>query len=135
VEQKENRTQGQVEQKENHTQGQVQQPQNRTQGQTQREPTQTQTQREGGGSVTLTSDQRTKIRETVIEGRNAPKVDRVNFSLNVGTVVPRRVRVVEVPPTLVGIHPEWRGYRYFVYQDEIVIVDPKSLMIVAIVNV
>jgi len=133
VQQEENRPQGQVPQKERRTQGQAQQPQNRTQGQTQREPAQTQ--REGGGSPTLTGDQRTKVRQTVIQGRNAPRVDRLNFSLNVGTPVPRRVRVLEVPPTLVEIHPEWRGYRYFVYQDEIVIVDPRSLMIVAVVNV
>jgi DNA mismatch repair ATPase MutL len=152
-----NRTQGQNEksnpgqvqreENKNRTQGQSQQP-NRTQGQnqrepaqtgepgqTQREPNQTQTQRQGGGSVTLSTEQRTKIRQTVLEGKDAPKVGRVDFAVNVGTAVPRTVRVVEVPPTLVEIHPEWRGYRYFVYEDEIVIVDPRTLMIVAIVNV
>jgi hypothetical protein len=153
-----NRTQGQSEKSEksnpgqvqgeekNRTQGQTQQQPNRTQGQSQREPSQTrepgqtqrepsQTQREGGGSVTLSTEQRTKIRQTVLEGKDAPKVGRVDFAVNVGTVVPRTVRVIEVPPTLIEIHPEWRGYRYFVYEDEIVIIDPKTLMIVAIVNV
>jgi peptidoglycan hydrolase-like protein with peptidoglycan-binding domain len=33
------------------------------------------------------------------------------------------VRVVEVPDTLIEINPEWRGHRYFVVSDDIVIVD------------
>ena len=45
---------------------------------------------------------------------NAPRVTNVNFTINVGTVVPRTVRVVAVPATLVEIHPAWRGYMYFV---------------------
>jgi peptidoglycan hydrolase-like protein with peptidoglycan-binding domain len=37
--------------------------------------------------------------------------------------VPSHIRVVEAPDTLIEIHPEWRGHRYFVVRDEIVIVD------------
>jgi hypothetical protein len=55
--------------------------------------------------------------------RNLPRVDRVDFSLNVGTVVPTRVRVAEVPSVLIEFHPEWRNHSYFVVEDEIVIVD------------
>jgi len=94
-----------------------------------------QNQPSGGASVTLTTEQRTKIRTTVLEGRSAPRVDRVDFSLNVGTVVPRTVRVVEVPETIIEIHPEWRGYRYFVYKEDIIIVDPRTLAIVAVIEV
>jgi hypothetical protein len=90
-----------------------------------------------GGSVSLTQDQRAKIRTTVIAGGKAPKIERsqINFSLNVGTVVPRSVRVVAVPPTLVEIHPAWRGYMYFVVGDELVIVEPRTLKIVAVLTV
>lgn len=85
-------------------------------------------------SINLTPEQRTKVRETVLTS-SAPRVDNVNFSVHVGTVVPRTVRVVEVPSTLVEIHPEWRGYRYFVVHDQIVIVEPDSLRIVAVLDV
>jgi peptidoglycan hydrolase-like protein with peptidoglycan-binding domain len=71
----------------------------------------------------LTAEQRTKIRETIISRNNAPRVDRVDFAMNVGTVVPDSVRIVEVPPTLVDIDPTWRGDEYFVVREEIVIVD------------
>jgi hypothetical protein len=73
--------------------------------------------------VTLTSEQRTKIQQTVLAGNNVPRVNNVNFALNVGVSVPRSVRVVEVPPTLIEIYPQWRGHQYFVVHDDIVIVD------------
>jgi hypothetical protein len=55
--------------------------------------------------VTLTAEQRTRIQQTVLASSNVPRVDNVNFSLSVGTVVPASVRVVEVPETLIEIHP------------------------------
>jgi peptidoglycan hydrolase-like protein with peptidoglycan-binding domain len=47
----------------------------------------------------------------------------VDFELNAGVIVPEHVHVVDVPDTLIEIRPEWRGDRYFVVRDEIVIVD------------
>jgi hypothetical protein len=90
-----------------------------------------------GGSVNLTSEQKTQIRTTVLQSSSAPKVSRseVNFNIGVGTVVPRSVHVVEVPDTIVRIHPAWRGYRYFVVDEEIIIVEPRTLKIVAVLTV
>jgi hypothetical protein len=85
-------------------------------------------------NVTLTTEQKTKVR-SVVMGANAPRVNSVNFSINVGTVVPRSVRVVRVPQTLVEIHPAWRDYMYFVTADEIIIVEPGTLRIVAVLDV
>jgi hypothetical protein len=77
------------------------------------------------GVVTLTNEQRMRIRETVLARSDAPRVDvnRVDFALVAGTIVPTYVRVVEVPDTLITIHPEWRGEMYFVTGDEVIIVD------------
>lgn len=86
------------------------------------------------GSVNLTTQQRTMVRERVLTS-NAPRVANVNFAINVGTVVPSTVHVVDVPPTIVEIRPEWRGYRYFVHNDEIIIVEPRTLKIVAVWHV
>ena len=73
----------------------------------------------GGTSVSLTSEQKTKIRTSVIQTGNAPKVSRssINFNISVGTVVPRSVHCVSVPSTLIEIHPAWRGYEYFVVDE------------------
>jgi len=91
--------------------------------------------RAGDTNVNLTAEQKTKIRTTIIQSKSAPKVANVNFSLNVGTVVPRTVNIVAVPPTLVEVYPTWRGYRYFVVGERVVIVEPNSLKIVAILVV
>jgi hypothetical protein len=94
-------------------------------------------QRSGGAAnVSLNDQQRTKIRETVINSRSAPRVSNVDFSVNVGTVVPRgHIHLVRVPETLVRIQPRWRHYLYFVYNNEIVIVDPRSMRIIDVMPV
>ena len=87
-----------------------------------------------GVNVQLNEQQRTEIRTTVINAHGAPRVSHVDFDVTVGTVIPReRIHVVPVPETLVRIEPEWRGFLYFVYEDEVVIVSPDDMKIVAVV--
>ncbi len=86
-----------------------------------------------GANVNLSDEQRTRIRETVIGARGAPRVGHVDFNVAVGTVIPRgRIHVVPVPQTLVEIEPQWRGFLYFIYEDEVVIVNPRNMRIVAV---
>ena len=92
----------------------------------------TTTQRSGAGkSVTLSSEQKTRIKEVVGHNSSA-RVDRVDFSLSVGTRVPRTVHLVVLPEDIVRIVPQFRGYLYIIVRDEIVILDPDTLEIVAI---
>jgi hypothetical protein len=99
-----------------------------------------QMQRQSSGSrnsettVNLNTEQRTRIRETVLKESNAPRVGSVNFSVSVGTVVPTSVRVVRLPAAIVEIYPAWRDYEYFVVGDEIVVVDPRDHRIVAVLT-
>jgi Protein of unknown function (DUF1236) len=88
----------------------------------------------GNVSVNITSEKRTQIHQAFIKERSAPRVDRVDFDLSVGTAVPRTVRFLPVPTTIVAIEPSWRGYDYFMVADQIVIVDPRSMEIVAIID-
>jgi len=96
------------------------------------------TEGQGGGrterSTTLTTEQKTRVRETVLQGSNAPRANNVNFQVRVGTTVPTSVRVVEIAPVLVELHPEWRGYFYFIVNDEIIVVD-RNHRIVAVLAV
>lgn len=92
--------------------------------------------RMGGGRVTFNEEQRSRIRETVINAHGAPRVSSVDFDLAVGTMIPRgRVEIVPVPETLVQIQPEWRGFLYFVFRDQLVIVSPDDMRIIAVVPV
>jgi hypothetical protein len=84
--------------------------------------------------VTLNDEQRTRIRDTVAHG--APRLGSVDFDIAVGTAVPRgRIQVVPIPETLVQIEPEWRGFLYFIVRDELVIVNPEDMRIVAVIPV
>src|SRR5262249_15005179 len=101
----------------------------------QTQPSQGQAQQgRSGDNVSLTTEQRTQIRQSVLAGSNVPRANNVNFALSVGTAVPTSVHVVEVPTVIVNIHPEWRGFYYFVVNDEIIIVD-RGHKIVAVLAV
>ena len=85
--------------------------------------------------VDLSPEQRTRIHEVIVKERSAPRVANVNFSLEVGTRVPRTVRLVRLPSTIVEIEPEWRGFEYFLVGDDIVVVDPRRMEIIAVIPV
>jgi type IV secretory pathway VirB10-like protein len=87
-----------------------------------------------GMHVQLSDEQRMQIRNSVLNAPGAPRANNVNFNVAVGTVIPRgTVNVVAVPETLVRIHPAWRGFRYFVWMNDVVIVNPRDMTIVAVV--
>jgi hypothetical protein len=94
--------------------------------------------REGGRSTTnvtvqLSQEQRTRIHDVIVKERSAPRVANVDFSLEIGIRVPRTVRLVRVPTAIIEIEPRWRGFEYFLVGDEIVVVDPQTLEIVAVI--
>jgi Protein of unknown function (DUF1236) len=96
----------------------------------------TQEGRTGGAGAELSTEQRTQVRQTILQSGNVPRVSRseVNINISVGTVVPRSVRLVSLPERIVTIRPAWRGFLYFVVEDEIIVVEPGSLKIVAVIS-
>jgi Protein of unknown function (DUF1236) len=91
--------------------------------------------REGSaGRVQLSEQQRTNLHETILKERNVNRVNQVNFSINVGTRVPRSVRLALLPASVLSLVPQYRSYRYFVANDEICIIDPNTYEIVDVVS-
>jgi hypothetical protein len=88
--------------------------------------------RAGGASVQLSQDQRTKIKDVIVRDRNVTRVNSANFAVSVGTRVPRDVHVSVLPPEVVTIVPEYRGFEYVLVGDQLLIIDPNTLEIVAI---
>jgi hypothetical protein len=82
-------------------------------------------------SVNINDQQRTRI-STSISHLNVQPLNNVNFSLSVGTVVPRDVRLQPLPAEVVEIVPQYQGYNFVLVKDEIVIVEPSSYKIVAV---
>lgn len=82
-------------------------------------------------SVNINDQQRTRISQS-ISHLNVQPLNSVNFSLSVGTVVPRDVRLQPLPSEVVEMVPQYRGYDFVLVKDEIVIVEPSSYKIVAV---
>jgi hypothetical protein len=114
--------QGQMEQKERTTQQGTQQKQN----------TAGQGSQGSAKSVQLSSEQRTKIHATLAANQRAERVTNANFTIRVGARVPRTVRFYPLPVEIVEIVPEYQGYDYVLVGDEILIIDPETLEIVAV---
>jgi hypothetical protein len=88
---------------------------------------------QAGAGSKLTTEQRTRI-TTVIRDQHIAPVSNVNFAVSIGTRVPRDVGFHPLPAEIVTIYPEWRGYEFFLVRNEIVVVDPRTLEIVAVLE-
>ena len=103
------------------------------------------------GVQLVSEDQHSQIKTAVARG-TSPRVDRrlLNFSVAIGSPVPQSMHVVTLPDEIVRIVPQYRGFDYFVIsyrtkdpggadyffvKDELVIIDPQTLEIVAIIPV
>jgi hypothetical protein len=85
-------------------------------------------------SVELNNEQRTKISQTIKQQTNLKRVSRseVNFTVNVGAVVPRTIGLVVLPAPIVAIVPQFRGYLYIVVDDQLLIIHPSTYEIVMV---
>jgi Protein of unknown function (DUF1236) len=89
---------------------------------------------QAGAGAKLSTEQRTKI-TTVIRNEHVAPVTNVNFSIAVGTRIPRDVSYHVLPTEVVAVYPEWRGYNYVLVRDQILVIDPQTFEIVAILDV
>jgi hypothetical protein len=64
--------------------------------------------------------------------RDIPRASNVDTNIRVGAVVPRSVRTARIPREVERMHPRFRGDRVFIYRDEVVLVDPSTFRIVAV---
>ena len=88
---------------------------------------------QAGAGAKLSTEQRTQI-TTVIKSQNIRPVTNVNFSISVGTRVPRNVGFHPLPSQIITVYPDWRGYEFFLVNDQIVVVNPRTLEIVAVID-
>jgi hypothetical protein len=85
-----------------------------------------------GAPAALSTEQHVKIRDT-LRGGTAEHLTNVQFSTAVGEVVPGGVRLYVLPISIMEYAPQYRDYEYILVGDEILIVDPRTLTIVAVI--
>lgn len=90
---------------------------------------------QAGAAAKLSTEQRTQITSAIREEKVAPATN-VSFNISVGTRVPREgITLHALPSRVVTIYPEWRTYKYILVREEIVIINPDTYEIVAVLNV
>jgi hypothetical protein len=86
------------------------------------------------GRTNLPHDRAAKVAQTLRASRISRSSQNTNVNVSVGASLPQDVVVDPLPPTIVELVPEFRGYDYFVMGDEIVIVDPATRQVVEIIE-
>jgi Protein of unknown function (DUF1236) len=86
-----------------------------------------------GGRTQLSDQQRSNLHQTLQKERNLNRATNVNISISVGTRIPRSVRLVALPASIIAVVPAYRSYRYVVVNEQICIVDPNTYEIVEVI--
>ena len=87
------------------------------------------------GRVQTSDQQKSTIGQTLTKEKGVNRVTNVNFSINVGTRVPRSLRLVALPASVITIVPAYRAYHYVIVDEQICIVDPATYEIVDVIVV
>jgi hypothetical protein len=85
-----------------------------------------------GAPAALSAEQHAKIWST-LRGEKTERLANVPFSTTVGGVVPGTVHLYTMPVSIVEYAPQYRDYEYILVGDEILIIDPHTLRIVAVI--
>jgi hypothetical protein len=79
------------------------------------------------------AEKRTQI-VSAIKSEKIEETTNVNFNISVGATVPGTVRFHPLPPRIVEIYPEWRGYDVIFVHGRYIIVRPQTHEIVYIIE-
>lgn len=88
-----------------------------------------------GRRADVPESKRDDFGRAILRDRNVNRADNVNISIRIGARMPRSVRLAVLPATVLSIVPAYRGYRYFVVEDRICIVDPGTYEVIDIIEV
>jgi hypothetical protein len=80
------------------------------------------------------AEKRTQITSAIRSETSIKETTNVNFNISVGTRVPSSVTFYPLPPRIVEIYPEWRGYQVILVSGRYVIVRPQTHEIVYIIE-
>jgi hypothetical protein len=88
---------------------------------------------ESFAAVPMSTEQTVRFRET-LKGEKAERLTGVQFSIAIGEEVPRSVHFHRLPARIVEYAPQYRDFDYVLVGDDILIVDPGTHRIVAVIS-
>jgi outer membrane biosynthesis protein TonB len=83
-------------------------------------------------SAAMTTEQNVKFRET-LRAEKTERLTGVQFSISIGDEVPATVRFHRLPARIVEYAPQYRDFDYILVGDDILVLDPRSHRIVAVI--
>jgi Protein of unknown function (DUF1236) len=83
-------------------------------------------------SAPLSSEQHVRIRN-MLRGEKTERLATGGFSISIGEAIPRTVHLYRLPLQLVESFPEYRDYEYIMVGEEILIVNPRTLEVIAVI--
>jgi hypothetical protein len=84
------------------------------------------------GSSKLSTEQRTKITSIIKQHKVEPT--KLSVSISIGTRVPASTHFYPLPVQVVEVYPAWRGFDYILVDDQVVVINPRTHEIVAILE-
>ena len=88
---------------------------------------------EARGNAHISNEKASRIADT-LWSTASPAQTSVNINVDVGEPLPGNVELMPLPPAVVELVPEYRGYEYVVVHDEIVIVQPSTRKVVEVIR-
>ncbi len=85
-----------------------------------------------GAPAALSTEQHAKFRDA-LRGEKSERLSDVHFSTTVGGVIPDSVHLYVLPVSVAEYAPQYRDYEYIQVGDEILIVNPRTMRIVAVI--
>jgi hypothetical protein len=87
------------------------------------------------GKTNIPHDKAAQVAQTLRASGAAQTSPNINASeVSIGASLPGEVVINPLPLAIVALVPEFRGYDYFVFGDEVVIVDPATREVVEIIE-
>jgi hypothetical protein len=83
------------------------------------------------GNLHISRENASRISENLVRQGHR---ENVNFNINVGAPLPTDVALLPLPPDVVELAPEYRGYDYVLVNDEIVFVSPSTRDVVGMIE-
>jgi uncharacterized protein DUF1236 len=91
----------------------------------------------GNAATSATAGPPAEKRTQIVSAIKSEKIEQttnVNFNISVGATVPSTVRFHPLPPRIVEIYPEWRGYEVILVSGRYIVVRPRTHEIVYIIE-
>jgi len=80
----------------------------------------------------ITRRQRARIHDVLVQRRVQPA--NIDFPIRIGEQIPSYVELYDLPQEAYYWAPRFQGYRYFETEDNIVIIDPQTMEVVAVLD-